>query len=102
MGKRPLHLAADATFDKGLAMFSLRSLSLPIILAVTASALGSGRRAARHRLTDYRSDLASVRVRGHGPFPYQVDGDYLGEVDELEFRHQPEALRLVMPMASEA
>ncbi|HSH23797.1 MAG TPA: diacylglycerol kinase family protein [Acidimicrobiales bacterium] len=101
MGKRPLRLAPDdATFDKGLAMLSLRSLSLSTILAVTTSALGTGRRARRHRLTDYRSDLASVRVRGHGPFPYQVDGDYLGEVDELVFRHQPDALRLVTPVAS--
>ena len=98
MGKRPLHLAPDATFDKGLAMFSLRSLSLPTIVAVTASALGKGRRARSSPRTDYRSDLSSVTVRGHGPFPYQVDGDYLGEVDQLEFRHQPEALRLVMPV----
>ena len=102
MGKRPLHLAPDATFDKGLAMFSLRSLSLPTILSVTASALGSGRRARGHRLTDYRSDLSSFRVRGHGPFPYQVDGDYLGEVDELVFRHEPEALGLITPSTSTA
>ncbi|MDP9006624.1 MAG: diacylglycerol kinase family lipid kinase [Actinomycetota bacterium] len=100
MGKRPLHLAPDATLDKGLAVFSLRSLSLPTILSVTASALGSGHRARRHRLSDYRSDLSSFRVRGHGPFPYQVDGDYLGEVEELVFRHQPDALRLVTPAPS--
>lgn len=97
MGKRPLHVSPDATFDRGLAMYSLRSMSLGTILGVAASALRSGSRARRHRLADYRSDLSQVRVRGHGPFPYQVDGDYLGEVEELELRHEPDALRLVMP-----
>lgn len=97
MGKRPLHVAPDATFDRGLTMFSLRSMSLGTLLGVAGSALGTGRRARRHRLADYRADLGEVRVRGHGPFPYQVDGDYLGEVEELEFRHEPDALRLVMP-----
>lgn len=38
-----------------------------------------------------------MRVRGHGPFPYQVDGDYLGEVEELVFRHHPDVLELVVP-----
>ncbi|MGI8759146.1 MAG: diacylglycerol/lipid kinase family protein [Acidimicrobiales bacterium] len=97
MGKRPLHVAPDATLDRGLAMFSLRSLSLKTVLSVATSAMRSGRRARRHHLSDYRSDLTEVRVRGYGPFPYQVDGDYLGEVEELELRHQPDVLRLLTP-----
>ncbi|MDP9452048.1 MAG: diacylglycerol kinase family lipid kinase [Actinomycetota bacterium] len=97
MGKRPLHLAPDATFDRGLALFTLRSLSLATIVSVTGSAMGAGSRARRHRQSDYRSDLSELSVRGHGSFPYQVDGDYLGEIDELVFRHEPEALRLVTP-----
>jgi hypothetical protein len=38
-----------------------------------------------------------LTVNGYGPFPYQVDGDYLGETEQLEFRHEPEILRLVHP-----
>jgi diacylglycerol kinase family enzyme len=96
MGKRALHIAPDATFDRGLALFSLRSLALSTVLSVATSALASGSRARRHRHSDYRCDLSDVTIRGHGPFPYQVDGDYLGETDELVFRHGPELLRLVM------
>jgi diacylglycerol kinase family enzyme len=95
MGKRPLHVAPDATFDRGLAMFSLRSLSLGTVGAVVSSTLLRGSRARRHRLSHYRCDLSELVVRGHGPFPYQVDGDYLGEVEELVFRHEPDALLLV-------
>ena len=31
------------------------------------------------------------------PFPYQLDGDYLGEVTRLEFSHVPDAVQLVFP-----
>ena len=36
-------------------------------------------------------------VVADAPFPYQVDGDYLGEVQRLELVHEPAALRLVLP-----
>jgi len=64
---------------------------------VIASVLGSGTLARSHRMVDYRTDLGGLRVVGHGPFPYQVDGDFLGEVTELTFRHEPGVLRLVRP-----
>ena len=37
-------------------------------------------------------------MTGHGPFPYQVDGDYLGDTERLEFRHVPDILDLVLPL----
>ena len=49
------------------------------------------------RSVDFRTDLDSFEVVGHRPFPYQVDGDYLGEVDRLQFRYEPNALNLVLP-----
>jgi diacylglycerol kinase family enzyme len=78
-------------------VLAFRSLSLGTMLTVVASALGSGRRARGHRTSDYRIDLEGLEVTGHGPFPYQVDGDYLGEADHLVLRHEPAALRLVTP-----
>ncbi len=36
-------------------------------------------------------------VTGHGPFPYQVDGDHLGDTERLELPHVPDVLDLVMP-----
>ena len=41
----------------------------------------------------------SSRSTGYGPFPYQVDGDYLGDTEQLEFRHEPDVLDLVLPVA---
>ncbi|MEX2658292.1 MAG: diacylglycerol kinase family protein [Acidimicrobiales bacterium] len=97
LGNRPLNVAPEAGLDRGLANLTLRTLALPAFSSVIASVLGSGTLARSHRKTDYRTDLAGLRVVGHGPFPYQVDGDFLGEVDHLDFRHEPEVLHLVRP-----
>ncbi len=98
VGNRPFNLAPDATLDRPLAVTTIRSLRSWSFLALMASALGTGRRLRGSRLVDYRADVSSLTIRGFGPFPYQVDGDYLGEVEALEFRHEPEVLRLVMPV----
>ena len=97
LGNRPLNVAPDAGLDRGLAVLTLRTLALPTLAGVIASVLGTGRWARRSPGTDYRTDLSGLRVTGHGPFPYQVDGDFLGEVADLEFRHEPDVLRLVRP-----
>jgi diacylglycerol kinase family enzyme len=97
LGERPLDVAPEATLDRGLVCLTVRRLDLATLLGLATSALSTGRRARRGAWTDYRTDLEAVRVAGHGPVPYQVDGDYLGEVEAIDFRHEPEALRLVLP-----
>jgi diacylglycerol kinase family enzyme len=97
LGTRPVNVAPGTTLDTGLAMVSVRSLELPTILGLGLSALGSGQRIRNNKAVDSRPDLASLTIEGYGAFPYQVDGDYLGEVTSLEFRHEPEALALVIP-----
>ena len=41
--------------------------------------------------------LPELTIQGEHGFPYQLDGDYLGETRLLEFRHVPDAVRLVRP-----
>ena len=41
--------------------------------------------------------VTAVTVTGERPFPWQVDGDYLGEVEGLEVRFEPDVLTLVVP-----
>ncbi|MBI2705559.1 MAG: NAD(+)/NADH kinase [Actinobacteria bacterium] len=98
LGSLPINIAPDATLDRGLTMMSLRTLNMATCIALIGSAvLNNGKRVQRHRLVDYRNDLAAATVEGHGPFPYQVDGDYLGETARLDLRHEPERLDLVVP-----
>jgi diacylglycerol kinase family enzyme len=97
LGNRPFRLAPRATLDSGLSMITLRTLSVgPLVqLAVRSLSSGEGLRSGRH--VDVRHDQGEIVVEGHGPFPHQVDGDYLGEIDRLVLRHEPDALRLVLP-----
>ncbi len=97
LGSLPLHLAPEATLDTGLAMLTLRSLTLPRLLRTVGSSFVGGRYLRGSRWTDHRTELDSVVVEGYGPFPYQVDGDHLGETDRLEIRHVPDILDLVVP-----
>jgi diacylglycerol kinase family enzyme len=97
LGTRPLNVAPDANLERGLVAVTFRTLGVLRLLALATSALGTGSWLRRHRKIDYRTDLTALTVRGHGPFPYQVDGDYLGETTQLEFRHEPGALTIVHP-----
>ncbi len=99
LGSRPLHLAPAATLDRGLSLVALTSLRPSTLVPVIASALGSGRGVRRRRDVITRDDLTSLVVRGHRPFPHQVDGDPLGETRGLELRHRPQAMSLVLPVA---
>ena len=41
--------------------------------------------------------VTEVTISAARPFPWQVDGDYLGEVEHLDVRHEPDCLSLVLP-----
>jgi diacylglycerol kinase family enzyme len=97
LGNRPLDLAPEATLDRGLASVTLRTLAFGRAMRIIASALGRGRHLRTSRWTEHRTDLSGLVVTGYGPFPYQVDGDHLGDTERLEITHQPEVLDLVMP-----
>ena len=97
LGNRPLNLATEATLDRGLAVVTLRTLAFGRTMRIIGSALGNGKHLRSSRWTDHRTDLSSLTVTGYGPFPYQVDGDHLGDTELLEIKHEPNVLDLVMP-----
>jgi diacylglycerol kinase family enzyme len=97
LGERPLSLAPEATLERGLAAITLRTMAFAPTLRIVGSALGSGRALRRSRWVDHRTDVSALTVRAYGPVPYQVDGDHLGDAEDLAFRHEPDVLDLVMP-----
>jgi diacylglycerol kinase family enzyme len=100
LASRPLNTAPDAGLDRALTALTYRSLDAVVLLRSVGAALRRGGPGpGRLRRIAYRHDLTSIVIAGYGPFPYQVDGDYVAEVDELRFRHEPDILRLVVPGA---
>lgn len=97
LGSRPLHVAPEAGIETPLSLTAFRTLAMGTTLTAAASALWKSRLLNRHPKIVRRSNLFELVVRGHGPVPYQVDGDFLGYTQELRFAYQPESLTLVVP-----
>jgi diacylglycerol kinase family enzyme len=101
LGNTPLDVAPEATLDRPLVLLTIRKLSATALSSLALSALRSKGGLASHRRVDYRTDVETALLRGHKPMPYQVDGDFLGAVDELRFAWHRDALRLVVPVDAE-
>ncbi|HUV11891.1 MAG TPA: diacylglycerol kinase family protein [Acidimicrobiia bacterium] len=98
-GARPLTVTPHAALDRPLALTLFPKLDTGPTLSAVASAIGSGKRIARSRRVVQMADLPALTfVARRGPFPWQVDGDYLGEVERLEVRYRPDALSFVVPV----
>jgi diacylglycerol kinase family enzyme len=97
LGHRPLLLSPHAGLDVPLTLTMFRSIEVGLLLRGAASALRSGRLFARHPKLVERTDLHGLVITGYGPFPWQVDGDYLGEVERLDVSWQPDYLSVVIP-----
>ena len=100
IGNSPFDIAPDATLDNGLTMVTVRSLRFDRAARVMGRALKGKGALQRDPAVHYRGDVDALTVVGvnGAPFPYQVDGDFLGEVGRIELRHEPEVIDLVLPL----
>ncbi len=96
LGNRPLDLSPAAGLDRGLVVITFTTMRVMDILKSLGGALRGGG-VKPSKTLDVREDVSSFTVSHHEPFPYQLDGDYLGEITSLDFKHVPDAIRLVRP-----
>jgi diacylglycerol kinase family enzyme len=97
LGRRPINVAPTARIDAPLAVTAFRSLDVVTLVGGAASAMASGRFLASRGAVVQRDRLVALRVEGRIPFPYQVDGDFLGNTDGLDIVFEPDAITLVVP-----
>lgn len=99
LGNRPLDLSPAATLDRGLVVLTFRTMRvLPILRGLGGALRGGGVEVSEH-LVEW-VDVDHLVVEHREPFSYQVDGDFLGDENRLEFDHVPDAIRLVFPDSS--
>lgn len=99
LGNRPLDLSADAGLDRPLVAISFTTLTARALLGSLAGALrGGGVRPSADLVV--QTGLQRLRVTGTTAFPYQVDGDHLGDTRDLEFVYEPDVVRLVVPAST--
>jgi len=94
LGKRPLDLVPSTTLSSGLSVVTFKTMKPLHILRTLGSALRGGGIKQRPWL-DIHTNVSRVTFNDARAFPYQLDGDYLGEVREIVCEHVPNALRLV-------
>ena len=94
LGNRPLDLVPGTEPGRGLSVVTFRSMNATHILRSLGSALRGGGIPDAPWL-DIRRNVTSLAVGNPVSFPYQLDGDYLGETQQLRFEHVPDAVRLV-------
>ncbi|MBT8228306.1 MAG: diacylglycerol kinase family lipid kinase [Dactylosporangium sp.] len=94
LGDRPIQCCPDATFELGLDLLALRALHVAST-TITATRM-LGRRPNPHgKQVLHLHDLDGFTLRSTSPMAFQVDGDYLGERNKLDFAAIPNALRIV-------
>jgi diacylglycerol kinase family enzyme len=97
LGPRPLHVAPKANLDSRLSVTAFRRFDQLTLIGGAASAMGSGKFLHHRRGVEQRDDVESVRIESTTPFPYQVDGDDLGDTESLTLSFEPDALTIVVP-----
>jgi len=93
---RPVHTNPGTSFDTGLGVFAMRTMAVLPSLRVIAQFLArNGDPRSKHLLR--ADDVERVRVISSRPIGLQVDGDYLGLHEEVEFVSVPAILDVVAP-----
>lgn len=96
LGNRPLDLSPSAGLHQPLVVVTFRTMSaLAIVGSLTGALRGEGVQPDDH--VSVFEQVHEVIIEHQRPFPYQVDGDYLGESSRLHFEHVPAAVRLLRP-----
>lgn len=96
VGKHPIHLSSAASLEKKLVVVTFRKMTTPLMLKTLYSALRRGGLETSSGI-DIATDVEHVKIEFPAPFPYQLDGDYLGDTTSIDIKHCPESLRLVRP-----
>jgi diacylglycerol kinase family enzyme len=97
-GPRPLHLGEGASLDSGdLAGVVLKRANPIDIPTIVWRMLSQHARLGRHRQVVGFTGLTQLRVSSLDgqPLPVQVDGDFIGELDEAVFGVTPGGLLIV-------
>ena len=101
LGRLAARRRAGAGLDTPLALTAFRPCTRRTLLGGAASALRlAASSSQRHRASCTATTSHELRVNGTGPFPYQVDGDYLGDVERLDVGYEPDVLTLVVAVAA--
>ena len=97
LGSRRITIAPEAGLDTPLSLTAFQALDVVTLVGGAVSAMMSGRFLAQRAGVIHRRALMELEVNAIRPFPWQVDGDYVGMTNRIEFAYEPDVLDLVVP-----
>jgi diacylglycerol kinase family enzyme len=94
-GEHPVDPCPLADFDGGLDVLAMRRLKTVSTLRVVRQMFDKKPR-IKSRAAFQLHDVDEFTMSSDRPLAYQLDGDYLGEVERVTFRSVPDALSVVV------
>jgi diacylglycerol kinase family enzyme len=96
--RRPLTISPSAQLEKpSLALTVVHDLRPRLLLRAAWSGLTTTTFLEHTDDITQRPSVHDVVITADRPFPWQVDGDYLGTVEQLRVRYEPDCVTLVIP-----
>jgi len=97
LGRLPIHVNRNANLDSRLSLTAFTQLRALSLIGGAVSAIRTGKFLHNRKDVVQLDDLAALHVRSEVPFPYQVDGDDVGDTDELRIGLERDALTVALP-----
>lgn len=94
LGRRPVNPSPQASFETGLDVFALRRLRTVGTLTALRKMLRTSTEPPQGGHVLNLHDQAAFSLRSTRPTAVQVDGEYVGEYEDVLFRSVPDALRV--------
>ncbi|RJO79934.1 diacylglycerol kinase family lipid kinase [Nocardia panacis] len=95
----PVHTNPGTRFETGLGVFAVRSMGvLPTLLLARQLLAAEGN--PKSRTLFRRDDVPSIRIETKEPIGLQIDGDYIGKRNVVDFTSVPGILDVVAPRPS--
>ncbi len=96
VGPKPISFAPAATTTSPLSVVVLKSLGVvPVVRALSIAVRGGD--ITKVSSVERFDGLERLTVRGHRPFPWQMDGDHLGDTVVLDYTYELDCLSVLLP-----
>ncbi|MGC5016765.1 diacylglycerol/lipid kinase family protein [Streptosporangium sp. DT93] len=96
VGPQPVSPTPWASFETGLDLLGLQRLGLPSMLRLMPQIIGDRETLPTGRHLVQLHDEKEFTLTAERPVAFQLDGDYLGEVERITFRSFPSALQVLV------
>ncbi|MFE7797732.1 diacylglycerol/lipid kinase family protein [Nocardia sp. NPDC057440] len=99
LNSTPVHTNPGTTFETGLGVFAVRSMAVvPTLLLARQLLATDGDPKSRNLFRE--DDVPSVRIVAAEPIGLQIDGDFIGKRNMVDFTAVPDVLDVVAPRPS--